>query len=553
MSLALSLGLKSDPIEYRYSFPWLFRLLEEEGVHDLQIGTFYELYELPEAFFGELRAQAADHGIRIRSIFTAHRELGGLFREETGFQEVAKRAIRNLIHAGAMVGAECVGWNPGAIMRDRMGYKAEATRVFLDAMPSLMTYAADLGVGTLSLEPMSCLAEPPTLPDEIRAMCEELNDVHARHPQSTCRVGLCLDIAHGYCDASRRVVFDHIELIRAALPYTVELHLKNTDAIYNSTFGFSEKDRERGVVDLAEVRDLLLAHADQIPVDHLVGYLEMGGPKTGRDYTDGDVGDVLRASLAHCREVFPVAQVREPARQAADVAMPKPQPSPSVELAPSMMCADMLHMEDEVRRLERAGVEMLHFDLMDAHFTPNMPVGLVLLEQLRRATPLPFDVHLMVDDNDRFVSLLRPLGVQMVSVHAESCLHADRTLATIREMGARAGLALNPSTPLSVLEYLLDRLDFILVMCVNPGFAGQSLVPATLAKISECRTYLEERGYSIPIQVDGNVSLANIPAMVAAGADILVCGTSSIFRKGGSIAGNVALTRAATEEGLALR
>jgi ribulose-phosphate 3-epimerase len=224
-----------------------------------------------------------------------------------------------------------------------------------------------------------------------------------------------------------------------------------------------------------------------------------------------------------------------------------------VRISPSMMCADLWHLPDQVHQLEQAGVDYLHFDLMDAHYVPNMPVGLVLLQQLRNHTQLPFDVHLMVEDNDFFVQLLLPVGVQAISVHAESARHLDRTLGVIRSHGIQAGVALNPATPLTALEYVIEQLDFVLIMTVNPGFAGQKMAPSAYRKIADCRAFLEQRGASVPIEVDGNVSFERIPHMVAAGADILVAGTSSVFHPDGTLAENAARTRQAIAAGLRLR
>ncbi len=224
-----------------------------------------------------------------------------------------------------------------------------------------------------------------------------------------------------------------------------------------------------------------------------------------------------------------------------------------VQIAPSMMCADLWRLPETMAKLEAVAVDLLHFDLMDAHFVPNMPVGLGLIEALRGHTGIPFDVHLMVENNDFFVDKLAHLGVQQISVHAESATHLDRTLTLIRHAGIKAGVALNPATPLDRLDYVLEHLDFVLIMTVNPGFAGQKLVPAALRKIEDCRAYLEARGADIPIQVDGNVSFQHIPAMVAAGAGCLVCGTSSIFHAGGTLTSNAARTRAGIAQGLAMR
>ena len=161
------LGIKSDPIEYRNSFPWLFRLMAEEGVTSLQLGSFFELYQLPDEYFIRLKKQADDFGITIDSLFTAHRELGGFFREDPEWIAVARRNYERFIEIGALVGAKSVGSNPGAVPRDLMGLKEEGLRCYTKHMKELMHYAEDEGIEWLTIEPMSCLAEPPTLPCEM--------------------------------------------------------------------------------------------------------------------------------------------------------------------------------------------------------------------------------------------------------------------------------------------------------------------------------------------------------------------------------------------------
>ncbi|MEM7232233.1 MAG: ribulose-phosphate 3-epimerase [Planctomycetota bacterium] len=225
-----------------------------------------------------------------------------------------------------------------------------------------------------------------------------------------------------------------------------------------------------------------------------------------------------------------------------------------VQIAPSLMCADILRLGDDVDDLARVGVDLLHFDLMDAHFVPNMPMGLGVLEGLRQRTKVPFDVHLMVQDNDWFIAEVAKIGAEQIAIHAESAVHLDRSLALIRSHGIQAGVALNPATPLEALDYVLERIDFVLLMTVNPGFAGQALVESGLRKIKDCREYLDSRGRKdVPISVDGNVSFENIPKMVGAGADILVAGTSSLFKKGEDRDGNFATLKSKIDEGLAQR
>ena len=407
---------------------------------------------------------------------------------------------------------------------------------------------------------MSCLAEPPTVPDEIGEMAAELTAHHRAHPTTTAQVGYCADVAHGYANAEGEVVFNNEELLAASYEHLYELHLKNTDARFDSTFGFTAADRQRGIIDARRIRGLLLQNAAKFPVRRLTAYLEIGGPKLGRDYSDFKLDASLRESLRHLRAAFldegpvewPVVSAPDPVPAVAAPPTPRLQTVP-IRIAPSLMCANQLQLLDATRQLEAAGVHLLHWDIMDGHFAPNLALGLPQLEQLCKHTRLPVDVHLMVTNNDLMVNLVAQCGAQRVAVHAESCTHLDRTLDLIRERGLQAGVALNPHTPPSVLKYVLDRLDYVLIMTVNPGFAGQTLVPSAFAKIADVRQFLHEHGRLVPIEVDGNVSFENMPAMIEAGADILVAGTSSLFHAGGTLAANVGRTNEAVAQGLQRR
>jgi len=565
--LILELGVKTDPVEYRFSYEWLFRLLAEEGIGCVQLGTFFEIYQLPDEYFHRLRRQADDLGIAIASIFTSHRELGGFFIDEPGWETVARRNYERLIEIGSLVGARSVGSSPGGVYRDRMGSKKPGLERYMRHMKELMSIAHQHGIHWLTIEPMSCLAEPPTLPDEIRRMAEELDAYHGQHAQSTARAGYCADIAHAYADREFNIRHHHLELLEATLPYLVEVHLKNTDSEYRATFGFSPAEREAGIIEIEPVREMLLAHAAVVPVDRVIGYLELGGPKLGRDYSDKDLAGQLRESLRYLKEVWPTdgaedsatgepsrgpaESVREPShRRGTDVSH---RMGGRVQVTASVMCVDLCHLEESVRRLEAAGADMLHFDVADGHFVPNLLLGPDVVRQVSVKTSLPLDVHLMIENPDPYIERLAQIGVTLVSVHAEACLHLDRTLTEIRRRGMKAGVALNPATPLAALEYVLERLDFVLLMTVNPGFAGQKLVAGAIRKIGDCRRLLDERGLVVPIMVDGNVSFQHIPAMVAAGADILVAGTSSWFNKGGSLRDNVEKTKEAIAAGLKMR
>ena len=586
-NLTLELGAKTDPAEYRFSYEWLFRLLAEEGVRFVQLGTFFEIYQLPDEYFLHLRRQAEDLGVCIQSIFTAHRELGGFFVEEAGWEAVARQNYERLIKVGSLLGHRSVGSNPGAVYRDRLGLKRRGTERYLRHMKELMEYAHEKGVPWLTIEPMSCLAEPPTLPDELCEMAQSLDSFYRENPGRRARVGFCADIAHGYADQSGTVRFDHLQLLEAAMPHLYELHLKNTDARYSSTFGFAPADRERGIVRIEPIRQILSARAEVIPVNPLIGYLEIGGPKLGRDYSDPCLADQLRTSLAYLRETWVSAapspadescegtgddRQRSGAQAAGDVAAtgsvgasatvvspahaaaaPLPKPPRQVRVSPSVMCVDLMNLESGLRKLETAGADLFHIDMADGHFVPNLLLGLDVVRQVRPKTHLPLDVHLMVANPEPYLETLSQIGVEMVAVHAEASVHLDRTLAEIRRLGMKAGVALNPATSFAHIDYVLERLDYVLLMTVNPGFAGQKFAHGALRKISDCRRFLADHGASIPVMVNGNVSFQNIPRMVAAGADILVAGTSSWFCEKSSLAENVEKTEAAIAAGLKMR
>lgn len=210
------------------------------------------------------------------------------------------------------------------------------------------------------------------------------------------------------------------------------------------------------------------------------------------------------------------------------------------KISPSIMCADFRHLEENIKILEKAGVEYLHFDIMDGSFVPNFTLGPDLMKSVREITTIPFDIHLMVQHPENHLHLFDIRPGDLVSVHQESTIHLQRTLQKIKNYGAKAAAALNPATPIYSVEDVLDDIDVVLIMTVNPGFAGQKLVPATLKKIANMKKYLEENGYGqIEIEVDGNVSYENAKKMREVGADIFVAGTSSLFVKGKDILDSV--------------
>lgn len=202
------------------------------------------------------------------------------------------------------------------------------------------------------------------------------------------------------------------------------------------------------------------------------------------------------------------------------------------KISPSMMCADLFRLRETLDVFEKTGIEYLHVDVMDGRFVPNFTLGTDYCAALKKASPIPLDLHLMVERPEEKLDWF-PIGKgDLVSVHAESTNHLQKVLTAIRAKGAKAAVALNPATPLTALEYVADCLDAVLVMTVNPGFAGQKLVPATLRKITDLREWLAAHGCpDAEIEVDGNVSYENARLMREAGADVFVAGTSSVFRK----------------------
>ena len=196
-------------------------------------------------------------------------------------------------------------------------------------------------------------------------------------------------------------------------------------------------------------------------------------------------------------------------------------------LAPSVLAADLAHLADQLQAAERGGAGTVHVDVMDGRFVPNISLGPVIVEAVRRCTKLPIDVHLMVEAGDRYLDPFVDAGASSVSLHVEAVPHLQRAMSHLRGRGVRAGVALNPSTPLISLEEILPEVDFVLVMSVNPGFSFQKFLPATLDKIRRLRRTIDERGLSVQIEVDGGVHAGNIASIVGAGAEIIVAGAAS--------------------------
>jgi len=201
---------------------------------------------------------------------------------------------------------------------------------------------------------------------------------------------------------------------------------------------------------------------------------------------------------------------------------------PNALLAPSILAADFGRLADEVRAVEAAGADWIHVDVMDGHFVPNITIGPGITAAVRKATTLPVDVHLMIEAPDQYLAAFRDAGADSITVHAEAVPHLHRTIQAIRELGARAGVALNPHTHPEVLDYVLPELDLVLIMSVNPGFGGQSYIPAVEPKIRALRDRREAAGLSFDIEVDGGIKAANIARVAAAGANVFVAG-SAVF------------------------
>jgi ribulose-phosphate 3-epimerase len=201
----------------------------------------------------------------------------------------------------------------------------------------------------------------------------------------------------------------------------------------------------------------------------------------------------------------------------------------SVRIAPSILAADFAQLGEEVARAEAAGADLIHLDVMDGHFVPNLTIGPAVVEAIRRRTRLPLDVHLMVEDPDRYLEAFVEAGAAMVSVHVEVLPHLHRTLSRLRALGVGAGVALNPSTPVGTIADVIAELDHVLIMSVNPGFTGQTFIPHTLEKVRAARTLLATAGSPAAVEVDGGVDQTNAAALVAAGATILVAG-AALFR-----------------------
>lgn len=215
-------------------------------------------------------------------------------------------------------------------------------------------------------------------------------------------------------------------------------------------------------------------------------------------------------------------------------------------VAPSILSADFCRLGEEIERVEKAGADIIHIDVMDGHFVPNITIGPLVVRAVRRITTRPLDVHLMIADADRYLDDFAAAGADWITVHVETCPHVQRTVSRIRELGKRPGVVLNPATSLSSLDYILDDVDLVMLMSVNPGFGGQSFLPSSLRKIEALRERIAASGRDVDIEVDGGVAAGTVAAIAAAGANVLVAG-SAVFNSGDYQAAIATLKRLAGE------
>lgn len=201
----------------------------------------------------------------------------------------------------------------------------------------------------------------------------------------------------------------------------------------------------------------------------------------------------------------------------------------NIQIAPSLLSADFSRLGADIQMVEKAGADVIHYDVMDAHFVPNLTIGPLVLKDIRKCTQLPIDVHLMIDNPDEYIPQFAKAGADWISFHVEASKDSEKSIQLIKESGAKAGIVIKPKTPVSAIEAYLDQVDFILVMTVEPGFGGQSLIPDCLDKVAELRQILNNKGLNdIPIEVDGGVKVDNLKEVLKSGAEIIVAG-SAVF------------------------
>ncbi|WP_394232570.1 ribulose-phosphate 3-epimerase [Niallia oryzisoli] len=202
-----------------------------------------------------------------------------------------------------------------------------------------------------------------------------------------------------------------------------------------------------------------------------------------------------------------------------------------IKIAPSILSADFSKLGDEIKDVEKGGADYIHVDVMDGHFVPNITIGPLIVESIRPVTKLPLDVHLMIENPDLYIEAFAKAGADYITVHVEACRHLHRTIQLIKSFGVKAGVVLNPATPVQMIEHIIDDLDMVLLMSVNPGFGGQKFIPSVLGKIKQVKEMADQKGLTVEIEVDGGVNKETAPLCIEAGATVLVAGSAVYDQK----------------------
>ncbi|WP_071395380.1 ribulose-phosphate 3-epimerase [Bacillus tuaregi] len=197
-----------------------------------------------------------------------------------------------------------------------------------------------------------------------------------------------------------------------------------------------------------------------------------------------------------------------------------------IKIAPSILSADFSKLGDEIKDVEKGGADYIHVDVMDGHYVPNITIGPLIVESVRPVTKLPLDVHLMIENPDDYIEAFAKAGADYITVHVEACVHLHRTIQLIKSFGVKAGVVLNPATPVQLIEHIIEDIDMVLLMSVNPGFGGQKFIPSVLTKIKQVKEMIDEKGLNVEIEVDGGVNEETAPLCIQAGATVLVAGSA---------------------------